>query len=105
MQETIHQLTVTEIGDTESNLAHSIDVACDRTSLLHLRQLGSGRIHGLRRREIHPPPQLDLLVLCGSKIEMLALEPTCCRSYHKGTEVLSTLEAIHQTRKQEKLFQ
>ena len=43
-QETIHQLAVTEIGNTESNLVHSIDVSCDRTSLLHLRQLVSGRI-------------------------------------------------------------
>ena len=72
-QEAIHQLTVTEIGDTESNLAYSIDVTSDCTSLLHLCQLGSGRIQGLRRREICQHTQLDLLVLCGRKIKTLAL--------------------------------
>ena len=72
-QETIHQLTVTEIGDTESDLAHSIDVTCDCTSLPHLCQLGSGRIQGLRRHEIRQHTQLDCLVLCCRKIETLAL--------------------------------
>ena len=61
-QETIHQLAVTEIGDTESNLAHSINVACDCPSLPHRRQLGSGRIQGLRRREIRQHTQLDHFV-------------------------------------------
>ena len=51
-QEAIHQFTVTEIRDMESNLAHSIDVAYDRTSLLHLCQLGSVRIQGLHKSEI-----------------------------------------------------
>ena len=103
-QEAIHQLTFTEIGDMESNLVHSIDVTGDCTSLPHLHQLGSGRIQGLPRHEIHQHMQLDLLVLCCRKIETLALWPNCCWSYHKGTEVLSALEAIHQTQKQEKLF-